>query len=404
MTSYSEGLGLPNTNNLNTATPADAEAINLLPAALRQVKSIYNTHLAVSLDPVTGQLKAGIVTSAANAAQGIIGACDLAVPTNSHIKAGSLGTEDYGDLELTGAAAGISKITAASIGTTDLADEVITGPKIKGGEVCGAAGATYHHIGAGTIGTTDLAANAVTADKLADNAATETKIANGAVTSDKIAAAGIATNKITSGADAQILVCKSGGWTAVTLSGAGTISNTGVLTLTSGLLSAASIVTLSEVPTKGYAGGPSEGPFDVTTWALTGNRGSGITWTLAHENFSATPFSVASNGTLTVQAAGVGKYLVRCSAPAYSVGYHCLLFQLWRSPVLVPPPYFGPNEFAGAGEQTHATLDFVVTLAAADQFRIRHWTQLVKATNGFGIPCSVDDRSELYCFVSMIRL
>jgi hypothetical protein len=343
------------------------------------------------------------VTSAANAAQGIIGACDLAVPTNSHIKAGSLGTEDYGDLELTGAAAGISKITAASIGTTDLADEVITGPKIKGGEVCGAAGATYQHIGAGTIDTTDLAANAVTADKLADNAATETKIANGAVTSDKIATAGIATNKITSGADAQILVCKSGGWTAVTLSGAGTISNTGVLTLTSGLLSAASIAKLSEQAAKNTPGGPSEGPFVVKTWGAAGCRGNAVAWVPSYLNFTSDPFTVAGAGVLQVNASGAGTYLVRCSAPAYSVGKHCLLFQIQRGGSLVHTG-FGPNAHAGVGAQSHATLDLVVTLVAGDCFVVRHWTELVKTTNGWGIPCNVDDRLELHCVLSMIRM
>jgi hypothetical protein len=370
-------------STIDETTPTQSEDAAKLGDALRQTRALTKSLLGLILND-DGTIKDTAITSVADGAV-----------TTDKLSDGSVTALKVADAAIT-----TSKVDDLAITTAKIADTAITTSKITDANV------TEEKIADSAVTTDKLGLHAVTSDKLSssatvddDRAVSADHIKNSAVTTDKLADKAVTPAKISNIGSGSIIVGNGTGAVAATISGdvgGAYDSLTNSLVLTIG--GAGGGVALSEavVIEKGAAtasGGSSTAATFVQRPA--GDAGTVLT----EESDPVNILSIASN---KIQIATAGTYQLSLSCSAYSVGTHMarLVRDDTNTTIFETAPAAAP---AGVMNNTYGEGSFVCP-ANGTVYRIEHWTEFAKSTNGFGLPAGITGVNNKYVVLRLSKV
>lgn len=367
--------------------PTDSEDANKLAKVDLQTRQFIYYFLSSRFDSAESDvLKADAVVDATLASK-VKGSTGNA-GTERAVVQGTISTPDLRDDAVT-----VDKLADNAVATDKIVDANVTTAKLADAP----NGVTTGKISDLAVTTGKLADNAVTAAKLSSSASTDTSravstdhIKDLAVTAAKIAVGAVGADALSPGSSAQILVADgSGKFQKVTLSGAATISNTGVLTLaTTGY---ASIRELA-------ANTVSAGAASATTWNV---RGVTTVWTKDWETLAMATLGAAGKIALVA-----GTYLIEVSCPAYKTDAHVCRINRFNSSDASVEIVYGTPEIAAAAnsEQTRSIAYGKMTFASGDYFKVEHYTTSAEVGDGLGKAAGVGSTNEVYAIVKIHRI
>jgi hypothetical protein len=371
--------------NIDVTTPADSEQSSKLASADRQTRSTFKdvmlkehnsdgTHKALTVtniipdNSITG---AKIKSSASDDTQRAI--------TTNHLKDLSVTTAKLAAEAVTDAklasdpssdasrAVGTDHIKDLAVTTGKLADVGVTTGKVANNAITSAKLSSH---------ASDDSARAVQTDAIKDLAVTTGKVAALAITPAKLGSFGNLKIPVGNGSS-NVEAASIGGDITATL-------NSGVLELrVTNLIQTIPYAVLQETTTPGGAAA-------AATW---NNRG-----TLSE--LSDTQNLVTISGGIDI-VFGVGTYLIRAAAVAYSVGKHQIRL---RDATNNTTYLLGAPMIAPAGVQSESLAQGVVVIATAGtKLRVQHYTELAHSTNGLGLSSGSGETQPL-CTIEILKL
>lgn len=99
-----------------------------------------------------------------------------------------------------------------------------------------------------------------------------------------------------------------------------------------------------------------------------------------------------------------GDYVLMATAPAYYCGLHRLrLYNVTDDSSVFAGPNAQSIDNAAGDEVTHAHLHYVFTANGTDAYRIDHYTELTKATDGLGLAAD-DGGDEIFTDLLLLKI
>jgi hypothetical protein len=248
----------------------------------------------------------------------------------------------------------------------------------------------------GGVTTAKIVDANVTAAKLATGAVGATQLASNAVTTAKILDANVTIAKLEPALGAGYILVSGTtpfAFTAVPMSGAASISPTGVVSLaTSGG------VVLAEQATTGTKAGDSLATTKITRGASTNTNAVWVSLGDPQSLLAATP---TTDGKIKLVA---GTFLVEVSVPGQDVGLHRAFVEVYTSGGALQATLVGTSEQAG-GTSVYTTRSVVVgsvTVPTNGYLLITHYTTAI-ATGGLGTALNVSPFVENYSMLKITR-
>lgn len=363
-------------STIDETTPTQLEDAAKLGDAVRQTRSVFKALLALIMND-TGTLIPTIITAVGDGSVGTNALLDGSV-TTPKLAVNAVTTVKITDLNVT-----TNKINDLAVTTGKLADTAVTTAKITDANI------TTAKIANDAVDTTKLkddavvdANRAVTSDHIRDSAITSAKVLDKAITPAKVSNIGAA----------KLLVGDGTGVIAASIGGAVTASLIGTtLTFVNAAAGAGVSLATAIISEKSAANGDGGSATGAAWDARPVGDSAGV---LTEE---ADPANIVSIVSGKVQFAKAGDYAVALYCSAYSVGLHVARLKLVATAAILfeTAPVSAPS---GVMSQCYA--EGIITIPSdGGQVQIEHWTELAKATNGFGLHAGIVGVSNRFLFL-----